>query len=395
MKRNFIRNRFAILLVVLGASFSFRAAGQATSGSHVQYGIVYNRTLSQYEVYYQANSLAPASPPAVSTAQLFILIPDAANGAGGTPDGNYTISSATINTAYSNGTWVKGDYINGPVENPSKDYFGVYLSSMGTSDIELNATNTPRLLFTFTVSGPCPGPLALIDANDPFYFDPYVDTEPNSLSMNANNNFDVLFPDGSSAWIPGYASNYSAITDPCTPLPVKMVQFDVAKQEPDALITWSTASEDNSDYFGVEKSTDAKTWTTISRIPAAGESHTLTKYTALDKHTVPGMNYYRLRLADKNGSYSYTEVKSVMFGTRGTEEEFSLYPNPATSTIRFNGVKGNAAITIYTSDGRLVAYYSQFDLTQSIDVSKYAAGTYQVKVMNSDKVSVHRLVIKH
>ncbi len=397
MKQKLITCFCTCLALLAGISGSFRAAAQATSGAHVQYGISYNSALSRYEVYYQANSLAPANPPTVSTAQLFIVVPDPANGAAATPNGNYTVNSFTVNTSYANGTWQKQDYFNGPVENPTKDYFHVYLSSMGTTDIELNAINTPALLFTFTISGPCPGSLSVLESTDPLYFDPFSGNPPNSLSSNVNNNFDVLFPTmPTSTWNPGFLSTFMGPTPPCgVPTPVKLIDFDASKQGQTGLISWSTASEDNADYFGIERSADAKSWTTIARAKAAGTGSSIRKYAQQDLHPAGGVNYYRLRMADKDGSYAYSRVQSLTFDGGLSDGDIYMYPNPATGSVKFAGQQGAADLQIYAYDGRLVDSYKQFDLSSSLDVSKYATGTYQVRVMSNEQTHVLRMVVSH
>lgn len=226
-----------IMIGYLMGVFSYAASGQAISGAHVQYGIVYNDVLNRYEVTYQTNSMAPTMPATTMTAQVFIVFSDMVNGSTGTPDGLYNSNSFTINTSYNNGNWEKGDYINGPVENPGKDYLGFYLASTGTNDIELDTVNKSFILFTFTIEGPCPGSLAILEESDPFHFDPFEDFIPNSLSLNINNNFDVIFPRSAtlptSWWIPGYIGNFTSGTGDCMPiakkggLDSKSLQMDV------------------------------------------------------------------------------------------------------------------------------------------------------------------------
>lgn len=208
-----------VMIGVLLGVFSNNASGQATAGAHIEYGIVYNNALDRYEVTYQTNSLAPTTPATVMTAQLFIVFSDVNNGSSSTPNGTYSDVSFIINTNHNNGTWAMGDYINGPTENPGKDYLGFYLESTGTTAIELDTINEPAILFTFTIDGPCPGSMAVLEASDPFHFDPFNDVTPNSMSLNINNNFDVLFPrtpsQPTSWWIPGYMSNYTSGTGEC------------------------------------------------------------------------------------------------------------------------------------------------------------------------------------
>jgi hypothetical protein len=393
-----LTNGLLLACTLMGCSQG--AWGQAMSGSHVQYGLSYNKTLKQYEVSYQTNSLAPFSPPSTSTAQLFILIPDAGNG-GSPSTGKYDISSFTI-TNYDNGTWAKSDYVNGPVENPKMDYFGVTLSSTGTTAIELDAINTPKILFSFKLPEGCIDSLSILETTDPFFFDPFSSNSPNSQSLNINNNFDVVFPSPNGShqgvtWNPGYESNYTGNLGPCgTPLPVKLLRFEAVRQPEGALLSWETGMEQHSDYFGIERSADGVNWETLGKEMAAGQSDVTHSYTYLDKTPGTGTRYYRIRMADRDGSAAYSPVRTLIWSSSSDGKTMILYPNPATDRVQFQGLttpKGD--VIIYTTDGRVAAQYPGHDLSQGLDVRGLAGGTYQLKITNGTESYVRRLVVVH
>jgi hypothetical protein len=85
------------------------------------------------------------------------------------------------------------------------------------------------------------------------------------------------------------------------PLPIELYTFDGSSIDNTNLITWSTASEHNNDYFIIERSTDGENWTTINKTTGMGNSNTLTKYSCLDNSFGKRINYYRLTQVDFDG----------------------------------------------------------------------------------------------
>ncbi|MEM6772651.1 MAG: hypothetical protein AAF597_18880, partial [Bacteroidota bacterium] len=71
-------------------------------------------------------------------------------------------------------------------------------------------------------------------------------------------------------------------------LPVELVDFEVELITGQSHITWKTASEINSDYFQVERSTDGHNFAIIEEVSAAGFSNALVDYAILDKQPEPG-----------------------------------------------------------------------------------------------------------
>lgn len=95
----------------------------------------------------------------------------------------------------------------------------------------------------------------------------------------------------------GYA--LGDIVTPDIGLPVELTSFHAKCISDNVTLDWATASEQNSDYFEVERSNDAVHFTALSQIPAAGNSNSIKMYSYTDRYPENGQNYYRLKQQDK------------------------------------------------------------------------------------------------
>ena len=91
------------------------------------------------------------------------------------------------------------------------------------------------------------------------------------------------------------------------PFPVNLVSFsgELAQSGLVVILTWTTASQINNDYFEIQKRTDWYDWQTISVIEGEGNSNTQITYNSLDLEPTKGVSYYRLKQTDYDGK---TEV---------------------------------------------------------------------------------------
>ncbi|MBI1342848.1 MAG: T9SS type A sorting domain-containing protein [Terrimonas sp.] len=94
-------------------------------------------------------------------------------------------------------------------------------------------------------------------------------------------------------------------------LPVKFVGFNVARQNRDILIQWSTSQEYNSNHYEVERSDNGIAWKPIAIVTAAGNSNTIQNYAYTDKSVTAAKVYYRVKQVDIDGHFDYTVVRSV------------------------------------------------------------------------------------
>lgn len=114
------------------------------------------------------------------------------------------------------------------------------------------------------------------------------------------------------------------------PLPVTLISFTAQKEANMALLTWKTASETRSNRFEVEHSQNGKAWSSIEALRTKGESHALQTYEFTHRNPINGDNFYRLKIVDTDGSFTYSKIEHVKFEIG---LEVSVYPNPAAENI--------------------------------------------------------------
>jgi len=93
---------------------------------------------------------------------------------------------------------------------------------------------------------------------------------------------------------------FVSIYDP-TPLPVEQLSFSAELLDDGVQLDWSTASENNSNYFSLFRSIDGKSWNLIDEIPATGFSTSLQEYRYVDHSVIYNYVYYKLQQTDIDG----------------------------------------------------------------------------------------------
>ena len=86
-------------------------------------------------------------------------------------------------------------------------------------------------------------------------------------------------------------------------LPVELLYFEGTKYPKYNILKWSTASENNSDYFSIEVSTDGFSWKKIGEAKAAGNSNTKMDYSYVHSFNDPNVHYYKLLQYDYDGKF--------------------------------------------------------------------------------------------
>jgi hypothetical protein len=112
-------------------------------------------------------------------------------------------------------------------------------------------------------------------------------------------------------------------------LPVTLLNFSASYESANNVkVSWTTTDEINADYFVVERSTDATSFAGIAQVNASETSNPVHSYNVNDQLENVNSNivYYRLRIVDKNGKYTYSKVVPVKLDQ--PLNVFSIYPNP-------------------------------------------------------------------
>jgi hypothetical protein len=144
-------------------------------------------------------------------------------------------------------------------------------------------------------------------------------------------------------------------------LPVELVSFkgEIIKYN-QIKLSWSTASELNSNKFEVERSTGNNDWTLIGSVYASGNSNSTKQYFFTDKsYFHQGLYLYRLKEYDNDGQYKY--FNSIQINYNQLPDQFGLaqnYPNPfnPSTTISYSlPYNSNVKLNVYNAIGENVS----------------------------------------
>lgn len=194
----------------------------------------------------------------------------------------------------------------------------------------------------------------------------------------------------------------SSATLDCTILPVELVEFtaDYAADAHAVDLLWKTATEQNNEFWEVERSTDGVNWEVISRVDGAGTTSLETQYYVVDENPNIGMNYYRLNQWDVDGSNDYSETRSVNI-LDDVYDLLNIFPNPTngkTEVIFNNYKKEDVFLTVNSYDGAQVI---NMPLTAvpggnrfEIDLSEVQGNIFFVTITTSSKVYTGKVIKK-
>ncbi|GEM_PF-6292800 len=197
---------------------------------------------------------------------------------------------------------------------------------------------------------------------------PQTVTIPN-LSPNSGDIDLVTFIEGDYS---SCVSEFSAIipNHDCTILSVELLKFEALDQRSHVDLVWTTATEENADYFLLEKSFNGTDWQKLGKIKAVGNSIDENNYLFADHSELRFMNYYRLTEFDLDGSVSDLGVRAV-----AREAISDIYPNPCHDVLYVAGEENYVQITdVFGRQIPLVAY--KLNQQTLVDVSELSAGTY-------------------
>ena len=102
---------------------------------------------------------------------------------------------------------------------------------------------------------------------------------------------------------------------------VVITEFTVNAVGDQALLQWTSGIEGNLTKYKIERSVDGQTFFYINETLPAGNNHVYIFYDdTLFKDSSQRLYYYRIKMTFSDGSFSYSEVKSVQVSFSGLAE---------------------------------------------------------------------------
>jgi Secretion system C-terminal sorting domain len=185
-------------------------------------------------------------------------------------------------------------------------------------------------------------------------------------------------------------------------LPVDLLSFEARLVDDIVQLDWRTAREVNTDLYVVEASNNRAQFHPVGQLPAAGNSELPLSYQFIDMHpalTEPVL-YYRIKILDKNGDATYSEVRSVTVTDQSRPQLFA-YPNPASMHVTLELVGSNdLKVSQLVVSDVLGRQLSQVEWVSGLgrsylDVSTWANGTYFVTLRTDHGPLITKIVVRH
>ena len=158
-------------------------------------------------------------------------------------------------------------------------------------------------------------------------------------------------------------------------VPVELISFQGEPITEGVQLTWQTANEIRFNRFDIERSSDSKSWLEIKNKTAKG---TASKYETLDEKPLYGINYYRLKMVDNDGSFTYSKTVAVDW-TKPSSKQWSVYPNPVKSKLYVSGnedISGEKDVQVLDISGKVILKTTINQVRNGLSVNDLPSGSY-------------------
>ncbi|MEP6673706.1 MAG: chondroitinase-B domain-containing protein [Ferruginibacter sp.] len=166
-------------------------------------------------------------------------------------------------------------------------------------------------------------------------------------------------------------------------VPVHLLDFNAVQINKNIRLNWKVENEISFKAYEIQWSQDGIHFTTLASIAAKGIS-TAAVYSYLHNNPSRGVNYYRLKMIDLDGTYQYSSIKKII---QAGNVSVSVYPNPVVSlfTVDAENIVSKKTILVIDASGRTVSRIETSAGQISIDAKKFTAGLYLLQVIAENK----------
>ncbi|MCX6209523.1 MAG: YHYH protein [Bacteroidetes bacterium] len=192
--------------------------------------------------------------------------------------------------------------------------------------------------------------------------------------------------------IPGGATTY---TGPI--LSVESIDLNGFLNDKGTVLNWTTTNEKDVKYFAIETGNDGISFSKVGEVASNSYSQNNNKYSFTDLGTFINTKYYRIKVVDINGKYSYSKVISFH---QDKAIDISIFPNPVADILimQANGiVKNSMEITLANSTGQIIKkqQFLQGSTIAYLETKDCSNGTYFISVNDGLNKKVYKIIIQH
>jgi hypothetical protein len=169
-------------------------------------------------------------------------------------------------------------------------------------------------------------------------------------------------------------------------VPIKLSYFGGNYSNNAVTLNWKYDTQTNFSHFVVEKSLDGITFNGIKNIYLSNVQ--IYNYKDIDLNNA-SVFYYRLKLVDKDGKFTYSNVIKIQTGAVNT---FSILGNPVKDHLNVTGLTVGATLALYDNTGKMLLQKNIQDQSLLMDISFLPSGVYYLNYSNNGSVENKKIM---
>ncbi len=175
-------------------------------------------------------------------------------------------------------------------------------------------------------------------------------------------------------------------------LPVELADFTGKGFASFNKLNWTTLSEQEADYFAIERSYLGQDFVEVGKVKATGSSNAINEYSFNDYNVTEAGAYYRLAQYDLDGKKHYSYA---IYISRYESEKVTVFPNPANTMVTIKAIDTESeftSIAIHDLMGKEMITSSGAAMEKQLDISSFSNGIYFISITFRGSSEVVRLV---
>ena len=179
------------------------------------------------------------------------------------------------------------------------------------------------------------------------------------------------------------------------PLPVTLLDFKAVLVNEKVLVQWKTTREQNLTGYTILKSTDGIAFSPIGYEAAKSYGSLTAEYSIPDNQPNKGLNYYKLKIIDKDGTFSFSKIVSVNINS--DIFTWKIFPNPVQHTLFISTYGRNEKVTFQISDAvgrKIKELYVSLNGNSSfaIPIAQLPKGIYTLQLRTASKTETKQFI---
>jgi hypothetical protein len=181
-------------------------------------------------------------------------------------------------------------------------------------------------------------------------------------------------------------------------LPVRLISFDANRNSNNVTLSWKVADEINFSHYEIERSFDlSQPYTSVGTVGLNNNGTGMYSFTdGINNYLQKDVIYYRLKMIDRDGAISYSNVVRVKLNTKSPVIiSPTILKQGEIITIEKNNLFGEATMQVTNMSGQIITTekFTRANIFY-LKTNNWAAGTYIVSVISEQTKNNYKVIVQ-